>query len=78
VAVGDGMFRDEAEERCHKWAPFLINHFPKEDQFEWQGTFFYTWIIDKHPVHACDSSLDLFHALTSVGYLQEASEESCY
>ncbi|OIW29944.1 hypothetical protein CONLIGDRAFT_714399 [Coniochaeta ligniaria NRRL 30616] len=49
VAVGDGMFRHEAEERCHKWAPFLINQFPKEGQFEWQGTFFYTWIIDKHP-----------------------------
>jgi hypothetical protein len=50
VSVGDGMFRDEAEERCHKWAPFMINHFPKETDIEWKGTFFYTWIIDEHPL----------------------------
>lgn len=43
------MYRHEAEERCHKWATFLINHFPKEKDFAWSGTFFYTWIIDKHP-----------------------------
>lgn len=52
VAVGDGMLRDEAEERCHKWAPFLINHFPKDRTMKWKRTFFYSWIIDKHPVHS--------------------------
>lgn len=38
------------EERCHKWASFLINHFPKESDFDWTGTLFYEWMIQEHPV----------------------------
>lgn len=50
LGVGDGMFREEAEELCHKWAPFLINHLPKEGGFNWEETDFYKWLIDAHPV----------------------------
>ena len=50
VAVGNGMFRAEAEAQCHKWAAFLINHLFKEEEYNWKGTFFYKWLIKKHPV----------------------------
>ncbi|KAB5575820.1 hypothetical protein GE09DRAFT_605637 [Coniochaeta sp. 2T2.1] len=49
VAVGNGIFRAEAEAQCHKWAAFLINHLSKEEEFPWKGTFFYKWLIEKHP-----------------------------
>lgn len=50
VAIGDGIYYREAEARCHKWARFLINHFPKEGGFDWSETLFHQWIIEKHPV----------------------------
>jgi hypothetical protein len=54
------MFREEAEELCHKWAPFLINHFPKEGGFDWEETDFYKWMIDAHPVCLPSATLLLF------------------
>ncbi|KAL1881150.1 hypothetical protein VTK73DRAFT_4597 [Phialemonium thermophilum] len=49
VAVGDGVYRHEVEERFHKWSKFLINHFPKEREFDWSGTLFHEWMIQEHP-----------------------------
>ncbi|KAK4189624.1 hypothetical protein QBC35DRAFT_379721 [Podospora australis] len=53
VRVGNGIVRDEVEELCHKWAEFLIAHFPKEnvdDDFQgWEGTLFAKWLKAAHP-----------------------------
>lgn len=49
VAVGDGVTRDEVEARCHKWAQFLIAHFPKEVDVKWESTLFSKWIHQSHP-----------------------------
>ncbi|KAK0727266.1 hypothetical protein B0T26DRAFT_640010 [Lasiosphaeria miniovina] len=49
VAVGDGVTRDEVEARCHKWAQFLIAHFPKEVDVNWESTLFSKWIHQSHP-----------------------------
>ncbi|KAL2257035.1 hypothetical protein VTK26DRAFT_754 [Humicola hyalothermophila] len=51
LKVGDGIVRDEVEALCHKWAAFLIGHFPKEDNdgWKWDETLFYKWLRDSHP-----------------------------
>ncbi|KAK3378515.1 hypothetical protein B0H63DRAFT_525738 [Podospora didyma] len=49
VAVGDGVLRDEVEARCHKWAKFLIGHFPKEIDLNWEETLFFKWMHQSHP-----------------------------
>lgn len=54
VSVGDGIVRHEVEALCHKWAEFLIAHFPKETEqkWKWQNTLFAKWLKDSHPVCA--------------------------
>ncbi|KAK3326319.1 hypothetical protein B0H66DRAFT_617285 [Apodospora peruviana] len=44
LTVGDGVFRDEVEARCKKWAQFLISHFPKEAELLWDNTDFAKWL----------------------------------
>ncbi|KAK0720085.1 hypothetical protein B0H67DRAFT_484222 [Lasiosphaeris hirsuta] len=44
IGAGDGVFRDEVEVRYRKWAPFLVAHFPKEEDVTWEGTTFANWI----------------------------------
>lgn len=50
VKAGDGMLRDEVEALCHKWAGFLIAHFPKEAALAWDETAFAKWLRKSHPV----------------------------
>jgi hypothetical protein len=50
VRTGDGIVRDEVEALCHKWAEFLIPHFAKEADLDWNLTHFATWLRDAHPV----------------------------
>ncbi|KAK4241434.1 hypothetical protein C8A03DRAFT_12313 [Achaetomium macrosporum] len=49
VRAGDGILRDEVEPLCHKWAEFLIAHFPKEAELNWDLTYFAKWLRDAHP-----------------------------
>ncbi|KAK0636216.1 hypothetical protein B0T17DRAFT_482119 [Bombardia bombarda] len=49
VIAGDGVVLHEAVERCHKWAKFMISHFPKENSIEWDDTPFAKWIYEKNP-----------------------------
>ncbi|KAK3327214.1 hypothetical protein B0T19DRAFT_156564 [Cercophora scortea] len=49
VNIGDGAVKTEFENRCHKWAKFLIFHFPIDKEMKWDGTAFATWIYDSHP-----------------------------
>ncbi|KAK3685557.1 hypothetical protein B0T22DRAFT_465976 [Podospora appendiculata] len=49
VNIGDGAVLAEFEKRCHKWAKFLISHFPIDKEMEWDGTAFATWIYHSHP-----------------------------
>ncbi|KAK3359688.1 hypothetical protein B0T25DRAFT_588478 [Lasiosphaeria hispida] len=46
IGAGDGVFQHEAEARYRKWAPFLVTHFPKEKDVNWEGTSFANWIRD--------------------------------
>jgi hypothetical protein len=50
IAAGDGVYRPEAEERCHKWAYFLISRINNKSDFEWRKTWFFDWMITEHPV----------------------------
>ncbi|KAK4225490.1 hypothetical protein QBC38DRAFT_263439 [Podospora fimiseda] len=49
IRVGNGIVRDEVEALCHKWAEWLIAHFPKEEELNWKDTAFATWVEDSHP-----------------------------
>lgn len=49
MTLGDGIFRDEAEARCHKWAQFLIAHLSKELDIQCNDTLFALWMREKHP-----------------------------
>ncbi|KAM7223428.1 hypothetical protein V8F06_001305 [Rhypophila decipiens] len=50
ITLGNGIFRDEAEARCHKWAQFLIGHFSKElENFACDKTLFARWMRESHP-----------------------------
>ncbi|KAK3308042.1 uncharacterized protein B0T15DRAFT_508558 [Chaetomium strumarium] len=49
VRAGDGILRDEVEPLCHKWAEFMIAHFPKEVDLDWELTYFAKWLRDAHP-----------------------------
>ncbi|RKU41870.1 hypothetical protein DL546_002523 [Coniochaeta pulveracea] len=73
--VGDGIFREEAEELCHKWAPFLISHLPKEGAFNWEETDFYRWLIDAHP-DVYKKSLKIQHAHGDLPKKAGASKKS--
>jgi hypothetical protein len=46
--VGDGVYREEAIERCHDHAPFLLAQFGKEQAFKWKSTGFYDWVKREH------------------------------
>ena len=53
LKAGSGIFHEEAKALCHKWADFLIAHFPKEDAcngWSWDNTDFAKWLRDSHPV----------------------------
>ncbi|KAM7188325.1 hypothetical protein V8F20_010608 [Naviculisporaceae sp. PSN 640] len=47
--LGNGIFRDEAEARCHKWAQFLIAHLSRELDIQSNDTLFAQWMREKHP-----------------------------
>ncbi|KAL2162625.1 hypothetical protein VTH06DRAFT_6461 [Thermothelomyces fergusii] len=49
VKAGDGILRHEVEALCHKWADFLIPHFDKEFDLDWNTTRFAKWLRDSHP-----------------------------
>ncbi|KAK3995093.1 hypothetical protein QBC44DRAFT_378911 [Cladorrhinum sp. PSN332] len=49
IRVGNGVVRDEVEALCHKWAEWLIAHFPKEVELDWSKTAFATWVKESHP-----------------------------
>ena len=51
LEAGDGLVTDieEVEARCHKWAKFLLAHFPKELEIKWQDTEFAAWLQAAHP-----------------------------
>lgn len=51
LAAGDGgvTVKEEVEARCHKWAQFLLAHFPKESEIKWQDTEFAAWLQAAHP-----------------------------
>ncbi|AEO63448.1 uncharacterized protein THITE_2108723 [Thermothielavioides terrestris NRRL 8126] len=49
VRAGDGIVRDEVEALCHKWAEFLIAHFAKEVELDWNTTLFAKWLREAHP-----------------------------
>jgi hypothetical protein len=50
VKAGDGILRHEAEALYHKWAPFLISHFDKAEDLDWDVTDFAKWLRGSHPV----------------------------
>lgn len=54
VRAGDGILRHEVEALCHKWANFLIPHFPKEAELDWNTTRFAKWLREEHPVSSTD------------------------
>lgn len=51
LTAGDGGVTviEEVEARCHKWAQFLLAHFPKESEIKWQDTEFAAWLQAAHP-----------------------------
>lgn len=55
VKAGDGIVRDEVEALCHKWAEFLLGHFPKEVGFNWDGVLFAKWLRESNPVGSSPS-----------------------
>ena len=50
ITTGDGVVRAEVEDRCNRWAGFLLSQFPKEYNFIWDRTAFAKWIYEGHPV----------------------------
>ncbi|KAF3771270.1 hypothetical protein M406DRAFT_349625 [Cryphonectria parasitica EP155] len=44
VKVGDGVTLLEAKDRCRKHASFLLAHFSKALDFQWNGTSFAKWM----------------------------------
>ncbi|KAK3391981.1 hypothetical protein B0T20DRAFT_472731 [Sordaria brevicollis] len=51
LTAGDGGVTviEEVEARCHKWAQFLLAHFPKESEIKWEETEFAAWLQAAHP-----------------------------
>ncbi|KAL2268698.1 hypothetical protein VTJ83DRAFT_3544 [Remersonia thermophila] len=49
VRVGNGILRDEAEALCHKWAEFLISHFTREKNFNWDPAPFAKQMREWYP-----------------------------
>lgn len=47
--VGNGIVRDEVEALCHKWAEWMIAHFPREVDLDWSNTEFAKWLQESHP-----------------------------
>jgi hypothetical protein len=54
VRVGDGILRQEVEALCHKWAEFLLVHFLKEKELDWDTSPFAKWLRGLYPVSAND------------------------
>ncbi|KAK4104680.1 hypothetical protein N658DRAFT_513515 [Parathielavia hyrcaniae] len=48
VRAGDGILRHEVEALCHKWAPFLIAHFQRENALDWETSAFANWLRGQH------------------------------
>jgi hypothetical protein len=46
--VGDGVYFEEAIDRCHDHASFLLAQFGKEQIFKWRQTSFYDWMRKEH------------------------------
>ncbi|KAH6641613.1 hypothetical protein F5144DRAFT_643045 [Chaetomium tenue] len=49
VRAGDGIVRHEVEALYNKWAEFLIAHFDKEFDLDWNVTLFAKWLRSSHP-----------------------------
>ncbi|KAK4464811.1 hypothetical protein QBC42DRAFT_36679 [Cladorrhinum samala] len=49
LRVGNGIVRDEVEDLCHKWAEWMIAHFPREVDLDWSNTQFAKWLQESHP-----------------------------
>jgi hypothetical protein len=63
VKAGDGIVRDEVEALCHKWAEFLLAHFPKEVDLKWDDVLFAKWLRDSHPVSPWPANSSMYSLL---------------
>jgi hypothetical protein len=68
VRAGDGILFHEVEALCDKWAEFLIAHFDKEFDLDWNVTNFAKWLRSSHPVRATSCSCDAIQLTTSRTY----------
>jgi hypothetical protein len=50
VRAGDGILLHEAKALCDKWAGFLISHFTREVDLDWNPTLFAKSLREAHPV----------------------------
>lgn len=50
VGIGDGVTLSEAKNRCQKHAPFLLAHFSKETEINWNATSFKKWMSSENKV----------------------------
>lgn len=50
VSIGDGITLSEAKERCQTHAPFLLAHFSKELDINWNATSFKKWMTSENEV----------------------------
>lgn len=57
IRAGDGILRNEVEALCHKWAEFLISHFNREVDLDWNPTLFAKQLRERHPVCIFSSSM---------------------
>lgn len=52
VKTGDGILRHEVDALYHKWAGFLISHFDKETELDWNKTLFAQQLRASYPVRS--------------------------
>lgn len=50
VLVGDGVTLSEAKERCQQHAQFLLAHFSKDPNLDWNATSFKKWLAGENEV----------------------------
>jgi len=48
--VGDGAVLKDVVAQFDQAARFMMAHFPKEEEFSWTDTSFYSWMRRRHPV----------------------------